>query len=312
MANTYTSGWQTVSNGDTTTEDPSNMVGKENINVLSSQIRWRGVTTSSTETNTVTEENYNGDFYTSPPLSNGIPSVPDGTSFATHNATLTIKAIDNGDGQQTEVESTFSWPNGEGKTVTTTLTEDFPGSEADIIYDNHAGESVSASITVIGGNDSAIEAKLAVETSGNTTETTTTYYDTQDPSVSNDVSASYNGTLSDGSTTSWINLSGLDPSNEHFSHSISGSNKVEFQFEFDWEISLPTTVAKYRVPINGTTKDVILADPTDNALDYNFYRTQVDGDGVLAYDVVDPSDPDALPYYIYHPTHGKLALREKK
>jgi hypothetical protein len=50
-----------------------------------------------------------------------------------------------------------------------------------------------------------------------------------------------------------------------------------------------------------------MADP---ALVYDFYRTFTPTNGTLAFDVVDPNDPDSIPYYIYHPTHGKVSLRQ--
>jgi hypothetical protein len=178
---------------------------------------------------------------------------------------------------------------------------------SDYIYTNSVGDSRSVT-----SSDTSNTWTLEMETRGTDSSSSTTYYDTEDPSVSNEVSASSTEHLTDNETSNWYTLSGLAPNSNSIDHSISGSNEGYYRIQFDWELSLPTAVSTYRISINGTDKNVILADPTDNALDYNFYRTQVDGDGVLAYDVVDPSDPDALPYYIYHPTHGKLALREKK
>jgi len=150
-----------------------------------------------------------------------------------------------------------------------------------------------------------------MRTRGEDTNCSTTYYDTEDPSVSGDVSASYNGTLNNGETSSWQTLSGLTTGDNTFDHSISQSNEARFRFEFDWQYDIPTALAVYRVAIGGTTYDVALADPNDSSLEYNFYRVQVDGEGVLALDVVSPSDSNALPVFVYHPTHGKLALREK-
>jgi hypothetical protein len=134
----------------------------------------------------------------------------------------------------------------------------------------------------------------------------------EEPSVSGDVSASITTDLVDGTESNWTNLSGLSKGSNSLTHSVGGSNEVEYKVKFDWELSLPTAISVASFSINGTNKNVILADTNDSALDYNFYRTQLDGDGVLAFDVVDPDDPDSIPVYIYHPTYGKLSLREKK
>jgi len=53
MANTYTTSWFSVSNGDSTTHNPGSLVSTNRpIEVLSAQIQWEGEQTSSTSCNT--------------------------------------------------------------------------------------------------------------------------------------------------------------------------------------------------------------------------------------------------------------------
>lgn len=215
----------------------------------------------------------NGSNTNSDTASTSYPSVPNGYSFSRHY----YREEKNGNRQ-----------------------------DYDYIYSNKVGNSRSVT-----SYDPDNTWDLKMQTQGEDTNCNTAYYDTQDPSVSGDVSGSYNGTLNNGETSSWQTLSGLTAGDNTFDHSISQSNEAQFRFEFDWQYEVPTALAVYRVVINGTTYDVAMADPSDSSLEYDCYRAQVDGEGILALDVVSPSDANAIPAYVYHPTYGKLALREK-
>lgn len=172
-------------------------------------------------------------------------------------------------------------------------------------YSNKVGQSRS-----ITSNSTNNTVWVRLKTRGKKTTSSTSYYDTRDPSVSEDASASYNGTISDGNWTSWNTLNGFSPGSNTLNHSISESNKADFQIRYEWEYDVPTAVQTAKIKINGTTYSVALADMADPALVYDFYRTFTPTNGTLAFDVVDPSDSDSIPYYIYHPTHGKVSLRQ--
>jgi hypothetical protein len=156
---------------------------------------------------------------------------------------------------------------------------------------------------------------LTLRTRGSDTTTTTTYYDTKDPSVSGDVSGSYNGVLNDGETSPWQTLSGLITGENTFNHSISQSNKANFRFEFEWEQIAPDpvhgTVAFYDDSMN-VMRECSVADPTNSKLEYNHvavYNESQDSWGAL--DVVDVSDPNAIEsHQFYDSTVGWLAPRE--
>ena len=175
----------------------------------------------------------------------------------------------------------------------------------DYHYSNKVGYGRS-----ITSNSTNNQVWVRLKTRGKKTTSSTSYYDTRDPSVSGNASASYNGTISDGNWTSWTSVSGFSPGSNTLNHSISESNKADFQIRYEWEYDVPTAVQTANISINGTTYSVALADMADPALVYDFYRTFTPTNGTLAFDVVDPNDPDSIPYYIYHPTHGKVSLRQ--
>lgn len=109
MAQTYTSQWFTVSNGDVTTLNPQSLVStNKGIRILNAEIQWEGVeqttesTTTETNTNTGsatattdTTTDYATHTNTGSTGSLGIPSVPSGYSFnsgsysASYSITLT-------------------------------------------------------------------------------------------------------------------------------------------------------------------------------------------------------------------------------
>lgn len=401
MANTHTTSFNFVNNGDSTVENPGNLVGEQNINVMNAEIQWEGSKTSGTgyshssninsgsatateETTTTTETNQEEKADTTQSGSSVNTSAdantPSGTGTAVgYSVTLEAKIIDdqtstqNGDifydtnsgSPSTTITADGSWKtvysvSGSGTApdssygiagshtpsaslaeidVRATVSVDYEttsvnsdttsvsypsvpsgysfdnhywreesnGSyvDSDYVYSNKVGQSRSVT-----SNDPNDTRTLEMKTKGQDSYTYTNY--TKDASVGGSVSASTNETLSDNETSNWISLSGFSTGDNTFNHDINDSGEGYYRIRFTWEFALPTAVKIEDISINGTTYSVTLADPNDSALDYSVYRVQVDGSGVLAYDVVEPSDPDALNYYIYHPIHGKLALREKK
>ena len=200
------------------------------------------------------------------------PSVPSGYSFSRHRKRIEVNG-----------STTFN----------------------DYIYNNKVGQSD----TVTANNGDTV--KLIMKTRGKDRRYSTTYYDSNNPSVSGDVSASTSEDLGNNETSNWYNLSGLSSGSNALSHSVGGSNQVYYRVEFTWEYSVPASISEARVNINSTIYPVRLADPSDPALQYSSYRIEHPTEGTLAFDLVPTSDPDALPYRIYHPIHGTLALREK-
>jgi hypothetical protein len=182
--------------------------------------------------------------------------------------------------------------------------------DSSYIYTNKVGDS-----RCVTSDDPSNTWDLTLRTRGSDTTTTTTYYDTKDPSVSGDVSCSYNGVLNDGETSPWQTLSGLITGENTFNHSISQSNKANFRFEFEWEQIAPDpvygTVAFYDDSMN-VMRECSVADPTNSKLEYNHvtvYNESQDSWGAL--DVVDVSDPNAIEsHQFYDSTVGWLAPRE--
>lgn len=183
----------------------------------------------------------------------------------------------------------------------------YDGSEVvdDYIYTNSVGDFESRTST-----DPNELAEVELTTRGEDT-TTTTYY-TEDPNVTLDVSGdSGTVTLTDGETSSWYTLSGLDPNVEEFDHNISGSGEAYFRFEFTWEEIYPTAQKQLRIydADQNAIHKIAIADLNDDALNYDVVQTSYNGT-VYAVDVVDSSHSDALGWTsIYDGTHGELSLR---
>jgi len=173
-------------------------------------------------------------------------------------------------------------------------------------YDNRVGQSES--ITSFSTSDTVW---VRLTTRGKDTSTVTDTFKTENPSVSGDASASYAGTLNDGEWSPWIQLSGFTEGQNSLTQDIDGSYDADFELRYEWQFTVPDTLAEHKFVINGTTYVTALADPTDEAVQYDFYRTYIADEGVVCYDVVDTDDADASPYRIYHPTHGVKALRDK-
>jgi hypothetical protein len=176
--------------------------------------------------------------------------------------------------------------------------------DSDYVYSNNVGSSKS-----ITSNNPSNTWTLEMRTRGETTNYYTNY--TQDPSVSGNVSASTGATLNDNETSSWQSLSGFGVGDNSFNHSVSDSGEAYYRIRFDWEYSYPSELAELKFFDGSSQYSVRLADPADDGLDYNTVKAYIEGVGVVALDVVDPSDPDASNFFIYHPTQGVLALRKK-
>lgn len=260
------------------------------------------------------------------------PSVPNGYSFHKHEKIIDgnkTTYYSNKVGQSVSVTSTN--PNDTKyltlktygkKTVTNSRTastsfpsvpngynfsrhrEEKSNGTNDYHYSNKVGHS--RSITSNSPNDTVW---VRLKTRGRKTTSSTSYYDTRDPSVSGNASASYNGTISDGNWSSWTSVSGFSPGSNTLNHSISESNKADFQIRYEWEYGYPTAIETKQIKINNTIYNVVLADPSDPALTQNFFQTGSSSGDILSFDIVDPSDPNAIPYYVYHPTLGEFALR---
>lgn len=177
--------------------------------------------------------------------------------------------------------------------------------DSDYSYSNKVGQSRSVT-----SNNTSVTRSLEMETRGEQTNTYTNY--TNNPSVSGDVSASSSASLDDNETSSWQSLSGFGLGDNTLSHSIGDSGEGYYRIRFDWEVAYPTeidTVGHY----DGTTLSKgRLVDPNDEALEYDVFRTFTENGGILAFDMVDPSDEDVADFYINHPTHGLIGLRLKQ
>lgn len=395
MAGTYTTSWQSVSNGEQTTHNPKSLVGDEYIEITSAQVQWEGIETTTEETDYTYSTNNNSDTATattstssgsnsnststdSKYASTSFPDIPSGATFDSHDLRYAVingssnektVSIDYSDvsgtqqntsltisGSSTKYIGAFSTTsnyiggtraindvnsvNGisvqvdyartnytETSTSSQTASTSYPsvpfghsfhqhrhrewrgGAKEvdDTFYSNSVGDTES-----ITSNDTNTEVKVKLATTGRDSTTTTTTHYTKNPSISGDVSADSGLTLTDGEQSSWYQLDGLDSSSETFTHYIDDSGKARFRFTFDYKSTVPDAVAETRVVINDTIYSIALAAPNDEGLEYSSYRTHLPNDGVLAYDIVDPSNQYALPYFVYHPTHGKLALRERQ
>lgn len=175
--------------------------------------------------------------------------------------------------------------------------------DSDYIYSNKVGDTRSVT-----SNNPSNTWELTMQTRGEQTITTTT--ETQDPSVSGDVSASYNGTLGSQEYSSWQPLSGFELGDNTVTHDIGGTNEAFYRIRFDYELSFPTVVDEAKITVGNTTYNVILADPTDENVVYDFLRVNHPTHGVLAFDVVNKDNADAFGYYVSDSNGNVRALRE--
>lgn len=313
MSDTYTSSETAVNNGDTTIYT----VPSEHDTPTSAKVRWQGKTNFNAYIDGGTVENNYQSAIASQTEGSKI-SVSGEAPQAPSNAT-------NIEGVDYSVRAT----NHSDKTISLTASDDNNSVSitGDVIVFNGSYTSdsfVGDSPEYWGGSEgSPVTAYAHHNEIGETheiraeLETRTEWSErddipTQNPSVEigeNGSTASYSGSISDGSWTSWQSI-GMVSGQNTFNHSIGGSNKADFQFEYTYATT-PDAQYTYRVTINGTVYDSAIANTSDSALQYDSVRVAIAGN-TYCYDVVDPDDPDALPYYFYHPNHGKLALREMK
>jgi len=312
MTQTYTTQWFSVSNGDITTHNPQELAGGgDEITVSNAEIQWKGINGSDTDFESSERNNDTGFVNVSDEKTISLDILsPDfnediESSFAVQGA----KELATPD---VTIDWTVDAPWGDFS-GTNTFTSSGLGPDdvfvEDTVSGNYSGDDVSITVTVTSGQTAVIKLFTTIESES--TSSTTTY--TTSPRVTRDVSADSNsGTLNDGETTNWTSLSGLEASgNQEFYHDINGSGEARFRFRFDWEYTFPTALKQLRVKDtnDNTTHKVSLADPSDSQLDYNSFRTAIDGT-TYAIDVVDPSDPSAIKTHrMYHPVDGIVCPR---
>jgi hypothetical protein len=194
MANTYTTSWFDVSDGDTTTHNPQTLVGGSDIRILDADIQWEGVEDTSTTTDYQTNTNYDSATATqstqtetnttSDSVSDGtlgasvtIPDEPDGYSFTSGNGTVQITNFDNSS-QSYEVEVTFLGN-------TSTLTGTISGSSQKTIVDDNLIESDTGKTLSSVTSKSSIGTTVTASMTGEQTTTTSQTASTSYPSVPN-------------------------------------------------------------------------------------------------------------------------------
>ena len=310
MPETYTTSWQSVSNGDITTHDPQSLVPTDKqIRILSAEVQWEGITTSSTSPNYQTNtnrpsadiSNYSSGFSQS--LSTSFPSVPNGYNYFinTISANIHTNGSVNGVNYLYEIDGDRVIDGGSG-TNGPIFSErtNYVGSDVTIIVSADSVDSASY-----------LEIDAPVRTTGS--KTTTTYDDTEDPRVTRDVLGESGGiTLNDNERSTWYTLDSLDPNEEEFYHDINGSDEAYFRFRFEWEKTFPDALKQLRVydVDDEAYKFVALADPSDPQLVSNAMRVSVNGT-TYAVDVTDVDDPSAITSHRGSiPSDGTLAFRE--
>ena len=178
---------------------------------------------------------------------------------------------------------------GDDHSVTYHIPQSVAGNEVPVIFGVNVGTNEAGSITA--------------------TAETRYVEQTKNPSVSGDVSGSYNGLLDHGEWTPWQPLSGVTEGTNDFTHNIEQAGEANTEFKYTYEFVGPDAVAVVRVQHDGTVYDLPLADPSDSALENTNLRVNVNND-TLAADLVDPSDPNTTPVRITVPNHGTLAWRK--
>jgi hypothetical protein len=190
MPETYTSAWQFIQDGDTTSADPQALVATDSpITVLNAEIQWEGSQTSeettttdySTNTNTTTAEattstTSGSDSNTDTQFGGTVasvtfPSVPAGATFDYHRLKV------NGDASNYDGSLTVTYEPIDGGTE---QTNDISGSEtaySSIAQSNYVGESRSAYIEEVGsGETCSITAETHYEDTTTNSDTSCTSY----------------------------------------------------------------------------------------------------------------------------------------
>lgn len=337
MAQTYNSGFQFVQDGDTTVHSTTNV--EENINILSAQIQWRGNDRTETTTSSETEWTINSTDFSQIDQEEtvSIPlTEPSGSGWNHKESEIRWTLPESDENSSVTPDPAIDVQYYEVYDDDGTLVEQFtydPGeknmnliSDTGITFENiwifrpdnnedgwssttRLNQGAYALSNVAAANHGISRYNFEAVTRWQRSTSSTTTYQTQDPSVGGDVSASYSGTLNDGVDSPWITLNGLSEGSNTFNHSIGGSNEAFFQFEYTYEKAVPTPVYTVRVHVGGTTYDLPLVDPSDSALQYGSLKAEVENQ-ILAADLVDTSNADASPLRVHTPQHGTLAWRK--
>lgn len=273
---TYTTSWESVSDGQSNTYNPESLVGEDIGEIQSAQVQWEGVDGSETQTAENKNSSSGTHFSDGGSVSTTYPPVPDGYDFDGHEFS-NGRLENNGD---TDLTGDVDIDNAEEVNTWNDLTIE-SGSSATLPsspdYGNYVGSSYT--LTAYFGNNT-INIEVTAYTQGKRTVTV----HTEDPSVGGDVSAGGPNSLNDGEQSSWYDMTGLvADTDQTFNFSINGSNEARFRFEFEY--TLPTADPTYgtlAVQYGGTWYEIAVAEETDSQLETDSVRINVDGNwGVL-------------------------------
>ncbi len=301
MVNTYTSSWNFAQEYDSTYHTPKDMVGSNTEIVISNvQIQWQGSDAQKTETytNSYTGEGYGPDTisaggYESVDTERG-KGMPDVSYFDHWDVSASVDYTGSGSVSGTH----FFWSGGSSDSIE---TETF---ETDGSLYHYANGLTPENAPIAGDFDDRMHYRVEPDSdfqfNNFEIEVTAVGYDdytahTKNPEVQGDVSASVNGTLYDGETSSWTSLSGLQPNQQNeFDHRyFEGSEELYYRIKFDWEIALsPPTNLQIT---DASTEDKLTLDwdtSGTNASGYYVYRAESNGSTKGDYtQVADVSSP---------------------
>jgi len=299
MAETYTSGWESVREGEQTSfdvPDTYTLVSNE------LEVRWRG--DSEQRTNTGLHRNNTRTSFRGE--GNSVTRTLDWQSVS-DGQTLEYKTFDySAEGPKDGNEYEARWDVDGGGSGSNQFS--------DVIRDPDRTEDVpdkASSLTI------TIELKNGYGGTDVYVETNTWYsaqhtVETQDPKVTlnNGNSASEGGTLSDGNVTPWKSISGLSDGTNVFDHDIDGSNDADFQFRYDY-LAAPVPVG-YAESGDGSggTQLLPLADTDSPALVNTEGRVGQSNGTVAAADLVATDHPNATNVRVGLPDGTVLAWRE--
>lgn len=182
----------------------------------------------------------------------------------------------------------YNATDGEWSGYQTTTTSD---SEFDTIY-----EDGTSDLQI----NTAIDATKVIGTGRVRTEgrkNTTTYYQTQDPSATGDVSGVHYGELADDEVSPWEPLNGLATETNNITHDIKESGEAEFRIRYTYVTEPPQPsigVLGFYVPSDETWYEVAVADPSNDRLSTNALQLS-DGTEWGAVDIVSDGHPDEAP-----------------
>lgn len=248
------------------------------------------------------------------------PDAPDDFTTTQNRAGLTeSEQASLGDG---EVTITITTVGEKEVTNSKTASTTYPSVPTGYNFDRHSHQEFENSNRVV--NNTITSNRVGQTESRKSTSTTATVeveletqgekeveevFDTERPSLSGDVLASGPSNLNDGEVSSYVDLDDAELGDNNVTHSVEGSNKVEYRVKVEWEFDTPEAISTITVRRGLSSFDVALASPQDSALEHNTVRVYTEEHGVLALDVVPTSHDDATSIRIQHPAHGELALR---